>query len=238
MRTQRSLIAAVLGLLLVACPTPSHGTRSAFADDGGERLTLFDLVDARSGEARLRAVTPRGSVMFERSAVWIELARGGEPLRMRIDFPASPGFVTLEAQRERVIAGDTGGRGWSERAAAYREVRYRGIAPGTDLVFRSRSGRPASSVIVESGASLAAVRLRYRGVRVLTIDSSGRLEIHTATGIVTAGAPVFHQERHGERQVVAGGYRIIGQNELGFWAGAYDDNLPLIVDPELDEFGP
>lgn len=194
-----------------------------------EHLVLLDAGTSRGAEARLRAVGPHRAVTFERSAVVLEpaQAQGSQPVRVRIDFPASPGLVALDAGTAMAV--DATGRDWRERAAAYRELRYRDIAPSTDLVCRARAGRLAYQVVVAPGGNLSVVRLRYRGVTGLATDSDGGLRIETSAGAIHEQPPVLFQEVDGRRVLVTGGYRVVG-NELGFWAGAHDPSLPLVVE--------
>ncbi len=45
--------------------------------------------------------------------------------------------------------------------------------------------------------------------------------------------PVIYQEVSGQRQTVAGGYVQTGTREIGFELGAYDRELPLVIDPVI-----
>ena len=58
----------------------------------------------------------------------------------------------------------SGSRAWRTGLDAYREVRYEGIAPGADLVYRVDGGRLKYDVVLAPHATLASVRLRYRGI--------------------------------------------------------------------------
>jgi hypothetical protein len=198
------------------------------------------LLDVRSGDSQFRASAAAGTVLFERLAVVLQPLGSAPNAGVRIDFPASTGRVMLEARRAAPSAGDRSGRqGWEAQAGArYEEIRYRGVSPGVDLVCRNDEDRLSSDLVVAAGSDPSAVRLRFRGIRSLSMGAAGRLEIDGPTGMIVEGPPVMYQEREGGRVAIPGGYRLIGQNELGFWVGSYDRSRPLHIGPVLAGFSP
>jgi hypothetical protein len=199
------------------------------------RARADQLLDVRSGDAQFRVIVAAGTVLFERLGVVLQPQGSSPNAGVRIDFPASPGRVTLAARRAAASGSDrTEGQSWkTEAGARYEEIRYRDVSPGVDLVCRTDDGRLSSDLVVASGGDPSAVRLRFRGIRSLSMGAGGRLEIDAPTGVLVEGPPLVYQEHDAGRIVVAGGYRIIGQNELGFWVGAYDRSLPLHIGPVL-----
>ena len=188
------------------------------------------------GPARFYAVGHGSAVFFEPTSV---LLRTGNSLGavLRVDFPAAPARPRLqalepEASRVNVFVGNDETR-WSSGVQAYREVRYAGVAPGADLVYRVQAGHLEYDLVLAPGADLSHAVLRYRGARSLSIGRDGRLAIQTAAGTIAEAAPVLYQERSDGRVAVAGGYRIVSRQEIGFWARAYDRSRPLVVDPGM-----
>src|SRR6185436_13043818 len=45
--------------------------------------------------------------------------------------------------------------------------------------------------------------------------------------------PLIYQRVDGRREVVAGGFRLMGRNGIGFQVAGYDTTKPLILDPVL-----
>jgi hypothetical protein len=223
------LLGLWFGVSSVQGGTPETPRAASRFSSGGETLTLYVVTDARAGEARLRAVRPRGAVTFERSAIVLEPFgdTGDVPVRIVIDFPASQGAATLETDRQADFVVGSVGRA---RPLTYHEVRYRGIAPGADLVFHAEGGQLVHSVVVAAGATPSTVRLRYRGVRGLSVADDGGLDLDTPGGLLHEEPATFYQEVRGTRRVVTGGYRVMGMNELTFWASSNDAGLPLIID--------
>jgi len=186
---------------------------------------------------RYYATNAEGAVFFEPRAVTIDHAPdapGQSGVAVRIDFPGvrSPRLVALhpQASKTHVLRGTDRGR-WRTGLTTYSEVRYGGIAPGADLVYRVDGGRLKYDVVLGAGADLSTVRLHYEGVERLELAADGGLILRTQAGALREDRPYLYQDVNGRRREVKGGYRILPGNELGFWASDYDRELPLVVDP-------
>src|SRR5262245_46868229 len=192
------------------------------------------------GPARFYALDSRGAVYFEPRAVRIDHAppsREGVGVVVDIDFPASradsPRLEAGASLPERVHSFAGTESEWRTGLQTYREVRYRGIATGADLVYRVEAGHLKYDVVMAPGAKVSDVRLRYRGIQKLEIAGDGALLLHTAAGVLREEPPTMFQEVDGRRVSVRGGYRLFGENELGYWAAGYDRGRSLIVDPGM-----
>src|SRR5262245_62006980 len=190
------------------------------------------------GPARFYVAGPGSVAYFEPTAVVLDRppdADGRPGVALRVDFPASPGRVTLTAGEPRPIGthlyiGKDPKR-WRSSVPAYGEIRYHGVAPGADLIYKVEGGRLKYDVVIAPGADPASVELRYRGADRLEIAADGGLEIHTVAGVLHEDRPYLYQEHDGQRVEVRGGYRRVSRDVLGFWASGHDSRLPLVVDP-------
>jgi Beta-propeller repeat/FlgD Ig-like domain len=190
------------------------------------------------GPARLYAKTPDCAAYFEPQSVMLDRAPNAHSRRgvaIRVTFPASHGAAALEAVAPRpdqanVFSGTDRSR-WRTALPTYDQVRYHSISDGADLVYHLVDGQLEYDVLLAPGAELSRVALRYRGADRLEIDHDGALRIHTAAGVLYEKAPVLYQDRDGARVAIAGGYRLSGRDQIGFWAGNYDRSQPLVVDP-------
>src|SRR5262245_45151200 len=95
------------------------------------------------GPAKFYALDPRGAAYSEPRRVRIDHAPSspdGAGVVVDIDFPASrtssPRLEALDPLPERVHRFTGTQPEWRTGLQAYREVRYRGIATGADLVYR------------------------------------------------------------------------------------------------------
>jgi hypothetical protein len=125
---------------------------------------------------------------------------------------------------------------WKRGLPTYRELTYRELWPGIDLVFRGRGGTLKYEFHVAPGADVRAIGLAYRGAERLSLGSGGGLLVHTALGTLTDARPVSYQRRKGRRIAVESRYALrAGRQGYGFALGAgYDRTRPLVIDPGLD----
>ncbi len=191
------------------------------------------------GGARYYARGAESAVYFEPAAILLErsLPERGQGVVLRVEFPAarerpSPQPQSPLAHRFNVYAGEDPSS-WRRGVPAYARVCYSDIAPGADLVYRVEDGRLEYDVVLAPGADPEQVRLRYRGAERLSLGADGGLVIHTGAGDLREDRPHLYQEREGRRVTVAGGFRLRSRDELGFWIGDHDRDLPLVVDPGL-----
>ncbi len=191
------------------------------------------------GPARYYAIGQGSAVYFEPSAVVLDHLPSSRSAGtvLRVDFPAArgrPKLVASDPRDSRVnLLLDRNPARWRSGIPTYGEIRYAGIAPGTDLVYRVAEGRLKYDLVLAPGADLSKAVLRYDGAEGLTVGDDGTLSIGTAAGLFREGRPYLFQEHGGQRLEVEGGYRIVSGNQLGFWAADYDPTLPLAVDPGI-----
>lgn len=83
-------------------------------------------------------------------------------------------------------------------------------------------------------ASPTDIRIALRGATSLRTARTGELRVGTGLGEVVYTAPVAFQMRDGQRIDVPVRYRLAETgHSYGFTLGAYDRNLPLVIDPWL-----
>ncbi len=160
--------------------------------------------------------------------------------------PATPG-ATLEmdlvgAEPDPVIVGrdrlpgvvnylkGSDPSGWHTGIPTYGRVRYEEVYPGIDLAFRGTGDGLEYDFLLAPGSDPSTIAVRFRGTEAIRVDGRGDLMITTAAGEIVHGDPVIYQEIGGERQEIAGGYRLNG-GRIGFALGPYDLSLPLVIDP-------
>ena len=122
---------------------------------------------------------------------------------------------------------------WRIGVRSYAEVEYRDVYPGVNVVYYGNQRQLEYDFIVAPGANYRAIRLAFDGSTQVSIDSTGNLVIATDAGNLVQHAPSIYQEQSGQRRQVPGGYVLRTGRNVGFWVGAYDAHLPLIIDPVL-----
>jgi hypothetical protein len=121
---------------------------------------------------------------------------------------------------------------WRTNIANYREVRYRELYSGIDLLFHGKQGRLEYDFIVAPGKDVKQIQMDMSGAGRVRIFH-GDLILQTTGGELKFAAPVLYQERDGERRTVKGQFVLLGSGRVGFRAGRYDHTLPLVIDPVL-----
>ncbi len=124
-------------------------------------------------------------------------------------------------------------RRWHTGVSNYAWVRYEGVYPGIDLVYRGNQRQLKYDFVIAAGADPGRIRLAFQGVDALTIGALGELVVHTAQGDLVQQPPVLYQEVEEKRQPVEGHYVLRTGHQVGFAVGRYDRGRPLIIDPVL-----
>jgi uncharacterized repeat protein (TIGR01451 family) len=127
---------------------------------------------------------------------------------------------------------------WRTSLSTYREVAYRELWPGVDLIFHGEGGKLKYDVVVQPGARIEDIHLAYQGADRLSLDEKGNLLIHTPFGILTEEHPVSYQEIEGKKVPVESRF-VLKENEqeacvYGFEVGDdYHADYALVIDPTL-----
>jgi hypothetical protein len=123
---------------------------------------------------------------------------------------------------------------WQTGITPYGKVRYEEVYPGIDLVYYGTSQSQLEyDFIVAPGVDPAIIRLRFDGAEDQYLDAEGNLVLTTPGGEVVFRAPVVCQEGENGRVAVSGSYELAVDGTLAFSLGAYNDRMPLIIDPVL-----
>lgn len=178
----------------------------------GERYTVY----LGSGEATLRATDEQALALRFLGSRREAMPEGRRPAVTKVNFAYSN-----DPSR------------WQTAVPAYDEVIYRDLWPGIDLVFHRSADRLKYDFIVHSGADPSAIRLAWDGARGLSVDDNGNLLIRTASGTITDERPYTYQEIGGKQSAIETRFRLVGRT-YGFVVGAYDRQLPLVIDPGLE----
>jgi hypothetical protein len=162
-------------------------------------------------------------------------ARKYSVVRMRLE-GANPsaraiGINALPGRSNYFIGSDR--TRWRTHVATFAGVEVRDIYPSIDVIYRGSEGRLEYDFAIAPGADPNRIRLGIDGASKLSIDSNGDLVIETSSGSVVQKAPSIYQTSHDAKRIVSGRYVMRDARSVGFAIGAYDRNLPLVIDPLL-----
>ncbi|HEY7167885.1 MAG TPA: SBBP repeat-containing protein, partial [Candidatus Binatia bacterium] len=138
-------------------------------------------------------------------------------------------------------------RKWRTNVPGYAKVKYESVYPGIDLVYYgNEQGHLEYDFLVAPGANPDQIALTVEAAEGVQLEPNGDLIITAATGTIRKPAPRVYQEIDGKRREIAAGYRLIdgthtldrrystlGSQKVAFAVGAYDKNLPLVIDPQI-----
>ncbi|MDP9401743.1 MAG: SBBP repeat-containing protein, partial [Actinomycetota bacterium] len=123
---------------------------------------------------------------------------------------------------------------WRRAVPGYAGVRYAGVYPGIDLVFRGDAGQLEYDFELEPGRDAGVIALEFEGAGQPSLDPNGDLVLHPPSGEIRQRRPVLYQQVAGARREVPGAFVLLGGSRVGFQVGAYDRSKPLVIDPVLD----
>ena len=167
------------------------------------------------------AIYDKGQIRFD-SGLLLEFA-GSNP-KVRIEGQEAA------ATRIHHFAGAT-----RRSADTYKNVIYRDLYPGIDLVCRFSQSGFKSDFVVHPGADYSKIRMRYRGgIDPVTIGADRQLKIVMAEGELVERIPAIFQTKSGGEDVArSGGYAMHADGTVGFTIAGIDASLPTVIDPEL-----
>ncbi len=126
---------------------------------------------------------------------------------------------------------------WRTGIPQFARVEYQSVYPGVNLVYYGNQGQFEYDFHVAPGADPHQIALSFNGATV-RVDS-GDLVLSTPNGDVRFHAPrVYQPAKPGDattnaEQTVAGSFRQLADNKIGFAIGDYDHSRELVIDPVL-----
>lgn len=122
---------------------------------------------------------------------------------------------------------------WKSNLPTYEVVGLGEVYDHVELHLKAYNSNMEKVFIVKEGGSPASIAARVDGVKRLSVDKTGALELVTKAGKLTMTPPVAYQEIDGKKSMVEVSYRLMGKNTYGFKVAAYDKTRPLVIDPLL-----
>jgi hypothetical protein len=122
---------------------------------------------------------------------------------------------------------------WYTDVPNYSVITYRNIWPGIDLRYHGNNLSLKYDFMVNPGADISLIRIRYEGVDNLSISNAGDLQAQTKFGLVSEFIPQIYQIIDGNKISISGQYSLIAPGVFGFAIGEYNSAYPVCIDPEL-----
>ena len=110
-------------------------------------------------------------------------------------------------------------------------IEYKDLWPGITIRYDAvKDGVAESTYIVQPGADVSKIKLKYNAPVKLLKDGSLKIALKTQRGEMTESTPLAWQEIDGRKVPVKVSFSV-HENEVGFSIGKYDVSLPVIIDP-------
>jgi hypothetical protein len=122
---------------------------------------------------------------------------------------------------------------WRTNVPIYSSVLYKDLYPGIDMACIGDKGNLESEFYITSGTDYCQIRLHYKGTDSITVRDDGALVIKTALGEMIEKKPFAFQEVNGNRKEIKAQYALLADGSVGFLLDDYNDNIPVVIDPEL-----
>ncbi len=132
---------------------------------------------------------------------------------------------------------------WRRGVSQFARVEYQRVYPGVDLVYYGNQQQLEYDFRVAPGADPNQIALSFKGASA-RLDS-GDLVLSTGEGDLRFQAPHIYQptsmsrtkgatdSSKGTGSAIAGGFRLLADNKIGFTVGPYDHSHELVIDPLL-----
>ncbi len=161
----------------------------------------------------------------------------GSVIRMRLDGANTSARVSGAspmAGKSNYFIGNDRSK-WRSGIPQFAQVEYQAVYPGVDLVYYGNQGQLEYDFRVAPGADPNQIALSFNGAA--TRLEEGDLVLSTDNGDVRFRAPRIYQPASKNSLVtemaVAGSFRQLADNKIGFTIGDYDRSRELVIDPTL-----
>ncbi|MCC7376052.1 MAG: hypothetical protein IT581_15445 [Verrucomicrobiales bacterium] len=181
------------------------------------------------------APEPAGSAVGARRLASRGESASGDLVAVRLDGadPSATGEVQAPLPgRIHRLKGNNPAR-WQIGLQPHARVVYRDVYPGIDVAYYGNGRELEYDLLVSPGRSVSAAKLRFDGVRRISLAADGGLELEIGRGKLIQRRPLAYQVRPGGRDVVEVAYRLHEDGSVGFEVGAHDAARPLVIDPVL-----
>jgi gliding motility-associated-like protein len=120
---------------------------------------------------------------------------------------------------------------WKTDVGSFATVIAKDVYPGVDVKYYSNGDQLKYDLVVQPGADLSRISMRYDGVDKISIRD-GQLIIETSVGQSKELAPYAYQIVNGEKVEVSCSYALTN-GQVNFKVRGYDKSSILVIDPVL-----
>ncbi len=215
---------------------PGPRARPAWENPGASALPLAFEPNYGQADASVKYLSRgRRHTVFLTAGEAVLAPAGGSAIRLKLigaraDAPVE-GLQQLSGKSNYFVGQDR--RKWRSGIPNYARIVYRKVYPGIDLVYYGKNGELEYDFIVAPDGDPTRIRLAFEGIDGLKHDAEGNLVLRAGGNQVVQRLPRIYQEVDGRKRTIAGKYKLLARNEVGFELGPFDRAQPLVIDPAL-----
>ena len=219
----------------------------------GAGYGLFLTADEAVLQLQHAAVSTQHSAPGSRLSAPSSQPASSAVIRMRLEGASASARVSgtspLPGKSSYYIGSDPSK--WHRDIPQFARVEYQAVYPGVDLVYYGHQGQLEYDFHVAPAADPSQIALSFAGASARIVPgndagASGDLVLSTANGEVRFHTPRVYQPpaapQSGEssgntsgsaEKTIAGAFRQLAGNKIGFTIGGYDHSRELVIDPIL-----
>ncbi len=123
---------------------------------------------------------------------------------------------------------------WIKDIPNYKEVRYKNIYPGIDMLFYGNQRNLEFDFVLSSNANPKDIQIQAQGAKKIYVDKKGNLILLTKQGKIIYKNLIIYQNIGGIKKQIQGTYTLNTKKDIiSFALGTYNKTSPLIIDPVL-----
>ena len=123
---------------------------------------------------------------------------------------------------------------WRMGEKMFTRARASEIYPGIDLVYYGNQERFEYDFNLAPGADPRAIRLRFEGMDSLAVSSDGDLVLSLGSDEIRQPRPRVYEMLNGIGREMAGTWKILEADTVGFDVPVFNRSSTLVIDPEID----
>ena len=227
----RTCVWLALALALSATWPPLHTPTAASAAEKLSKLPLgFEINHGQAAPpVRLFARGHGYGLFLTDDAALLNLPNAQLSLRWLNAQPATPEALDeLPGKSNYFIGNDR--QAWRTDVPTFARARYCQLYPGIDLLFYGQRRELEYDFVLAPHADATQIKLALNGADKLELDAQGDLLVHAGGAVIRQHRPIAYQETVNGRTFIPATFALTGE-QLSFQLGAYDHNLPLVIDP-------
>ncbi len=211
-----------------------------FEPNQGQAGNGFDFLSR--GQGYNLFLDPTAAVIsFNNAAVKRQDNNSTSPSSIRIklagaDVNAAGVGEEILAGRSRYYIGSDPSH-WHTDVQHYRQVVFRQIYPGIDVVYHGGQDVMEFDFRVAPGTDPRQIHLTFDDLTNLHLDQGGNLVLHHDRIKMHLNRPIAYQEKDGHREFITASFDLTDNGAVGFRLAAYDHSRPLIIDPVITYSG-